>query len=253
MPNRIFILLIFALIPSLATAQAAEDARNRFGVFAGVNFAGMDGDMTTLGEALAFEFENQFGGTWTSSKSGTTGLGVGVSFLVALSPTLGIQLEGQYIRRGAKVEAAGRDIPTSGLPSSLDVKTTFKLDHLEVPLLLRLSPSPGAKTRPVFFAGPVIGLRVGANLEAEVLGQSIQEDASDLIVSSTFGLIGGVGLDTMVGENSHLLIQARYYRSLKNQFDSSTAESKSGDFGFFLGFEFPLTPDGEVDDDRPHY
>jgi len=248
---RIPTIIVLVLFVSFPSAQAQETV-NRFGFFAGLNVANMGGDMEMLGESLAAEFQDQFGGTWTSSKGSATGLGVGVTYLVAFSPTLALQIEGQYVRRGAKLETPGRDITTSGLPSSLDVVTRFKLDYLELPLLLRISPGPGNKARPVFFAGPVIGMRVGADAEIEVEGQSSSEDASDLFNSYSYGLLAGIGLDAKVGENTQLLVQGRYFLSLSNQLDTTQADSKSGDFGFFLGIEFPLRPP-EGDEDRPHY
>jgi hypothetical protein len=237
-------LVILILVSGTSASLAAEMPPNRFGFFVGLNVANMGGDMDALADELSVQFESELGGTWSTSRGSTTGLGAGVSYLVALSPTLGIQIEGQYVRRGAKLESSGRGVTFPDVPSELDVTTKFKVDYLELPLLLRASPGPGGKFRPVFFAGPVVGLRVGADLEAEVQGRSNSEDASEFFKSYGFGLLGGIGLDAQVGEKTHLLLQGRYFLSLANQFDTDEADSKSGDFGFFVGLEFPLVPGG---------
>ena len=163
----------------------------------------------------------------------------------------GIQIEGQYIRRGSKIQIAGRDIPTAGVPASLVVTTKFKLNYLELPALLRYSPSPEAKVRPVFLAGPVIGIKTGAHFEIEVEGASQSVDASSGYQELTVGLLGAIGMDVRVGKTTHLLLQARYYLGLTNPLDDPDIEAKSGDIGFFAGLEFPLTPKKSAVEETP--
>jgi hypothetical protein len=198
--------------------------------------------MEEVGNEIDAEFEAQFGGTWNSEKSSSTGLGLGASFLIETSETVGLQLEAQYIQRGSKIQTAGQDITTPGLPSSLDVTSTFKLKYFEIPFMARYSPSPEAKVRPVFLGGFAIGFKTGAELEVEVGGTSPSQDISSLYEDYTVGAIFGVGMDVKTGKTAHLLVQARYYLGLTDPMAGSAAEAKSSDLGFFVGFEFDIRP-----------
>jgi len=237
--------LMFIIFAGPAAGQ------NRFGFFGGINIANQGGDMEEVGNMLAQEFETQFGGTWDSEKSSSTGFGLGLSYFIQTSPTFGIQIEGQYIRRGSKIQTAGRDLTTAGIPSSLVVTTTFKLNYFELPALVRYSPSPEANVRPVFLAGPVIGIKTGANFDVEVGGSSQSVDASSGYQDYNVGLIGAIGMDIRAGENTHILLQARYYLGLTNPIDDPTIEAKSGDFGLFAGLEFPIKPRKNEEEANP--
>jgi len=218
--------------------QAKTKPGNRAGFFVGVNFASQGGDMEMMGEILASELELEIGGIWSSSKGTIPGLGLGGFYTVQTSPTFGVQIEGQYIRRGGKIDLTGRNVP-GGLVS-VTLETEFQLDYLEFPILARFSPSPEAKFRLLFLAGPVIGFKTGANLEISTMGQSESESISEGYASVTVGLLGGFGFSAQVGQTSFLTIQARYYRGLTNPLDDDILEAKSGDFGLFAGMEFLL-------------
>lgn len=237
---RLRISLVIALM-GLMMADPVS-AQNRFGFFGGLNIASQGGDMEEVGDELAREFQIQFNGTWESETSSSTGFGAGFSYFVETSETFGIQVEGQYIQRGSKIQTAGQDITTGGLPPSLVVTTTFKLKYLEIPILARYSPSPDAKVRPVFLGGFDIGVKTGADLEVEVSGSSQSQDMSSGYEDFTFGALLGVGMDVQTGKTAHLLVQARYYLGLTDPIDDPTIQAKSGDLGFFVGFEFDLRP-----------
>lgn len=216
------------LVISLANMGDAT-AQNRWGLFGGVNIANMGGDMDEFGDDLAAGLEDQLGGDWTSSKRSTTGLGFGAYYFLPTSPTLGVQFEGQYIRRGVGFDISNTDI---------DVDTTFKIDYFEIPVLLRISPGTGQSARVVFLVGPVIGFKTGADLAVSALGEEASTDVGEGFKSTAFGAIGGVGLS--VGNTTTFMLQARYYLGLSNTLDDDTMSSKSGDFGVFAGVEFPI-------------
>lgn len=151
--------------------------------------------------------------------------------MLPASPTLGVQFEGQYVQRGVGFDFA------NGAQSA---DTAFKLDYIELPILLRMSPDPAGKTRAVFLVGPVIGFKVGADFEASVAGGSTSVDVGDGFASTTFGAIGGIGLNLQTGTDSSLMLQGRYYLGLANALDDEVFTSKSGDFGVYAGMEFAL-------------
>lgn len=232
--------MVIVLAGMVLASQAS--AQNRFGLFGGINIANQGSGMEEVGNQIDSEFESQFGGTWNSKKSSSTGVGVGVSFLIQTSETVGLQLEAQYIQRGSKIQTSGQDISMAGLPSSLDVTSKFKLKYFEFPFMARYSPNPKAKVRPVFLGGLVIGFKTGADLEVETGGTSSSQDISEGYEDYTAGALFGVGMDVKTGRTAHLLVQARYYLGLTDPLAGTAVEAKSGDLGFFVGFEFDLQP-----------
>lgn len=236
-PNRHILnsLVLIIVLLMAVSVQAQEKSANRAGFFIGLNFANQGGDMEMAGDMLAAELEAELGGSWSSSKGANMGWGLGGFYTIQTSPTFGVQIEGQYIRRGTKLDLKGSDGFTT-----LSLETEFQLNYFEIPLLARFSPSPDAKFRPVFMAGPVIGFKTGANLNMSIEGESESESISEGYKSTTFGLLGSLGFSAQVGETSYLTAQARYYHGLTNPLDDDEIEAKSGDFGIFVGMEFLL-------------
>ena len=236
-PSRHILVFFVLLIVSLMaiSAQAQEKPANRAGFFVGSNFANQGGDMDKAGQLLADGLESEIGGSWSSSKSANMGWGLGGFYTIQTSPTFGVQIEGQYIRRGTKLDLKG-----STDFGSVTLETEFQLNYFEIPVLARFSPSPEAKFRPVFMVGPVIGFKTGANLNMSAEGESESESISEGYTSTTVGLLGSIGFSAQVGETSYLTAQARYYQGLTNPLDDDEFEAKSGDFGIFVGMEFLL-------------
>ena len=232
------ILLAATVLATAAPAEILDLSRNRGGFFAGVNFAKQGGDMDRIANDLANEMQLEFGGNWSASTGTNTGFGLGGYYVFQTSPTFGIELEGQYIRRGVKItlEASG----VSGIPSGTDLEAQFQMNYLEIPVLARFSPSPAARTRVVLLAGPVIGFLTSANLKMTVADQSQSQSVSEGYEDVNFGLLGGVGISAQVGTNSHLVLQARYFLGLTNPIAQDEFEAKSGDFGIFAGMEFTV-------------
>ena len=92
----------------------------------------------------------------------------------------------------------------------------------------------------MILAGPSVGLNVKANLETEIDGSSSSDDIGDGYADGSLGLIGGIGLDMLVGDTTHRVAQARYYLGLTNVLDDPDLEAKSNDLSFFIGVEVPL-------------
>jgi len=232
------VLLIGAVLLLTDSAQALTG--NRAGFFVGLNFANQGGDMERVGQELADELEFELGGSWTSSKGSNMGLGLGGFYTIQTSPTFGVQIEGQYIQRGTKLELKGT-IDSYGYElGSVTLDTEFQINYLEIPVLARFSPSPAAKFRPLFLVGPVIGFKTGANLKMSAQGESESESISEGYKSVNFGLLGGVGFSALVGKTSYITVQARYFMGLTNPITDDEFNAKSGDFGIFAGMEFAI-------------
>lgn len=236
-----FILLVFLFGSSSAWGET-QPSTGSWGFFGGVNAASLGGDFENIGMMLASELEAEVGGDWTSSTSSLTGLGLGVYYLHNLSPTFGLQLEGQYIQRGGGFDLEGTNLLDIG---SLDMEVGFNLSYIEFPLLVRYKGSPTAKVRPVLLGGPVVGFKVGSTMELSANGQSSSQDLPGGVNSMTFGLLAGAGLAIDVGQTTALVIQGRYYLGLSEPIDDADFSTKSGDIGFFVGLEFAIGPKEE--------
>lgn len=232
--RHILIISVFTTLLLMAgSAQAQAQYGNRAGFFIGLNFANQGDDMEMIGQMLPDELE--LVGTWTSSKSANMGMGLGGYYTIQTSPTFGVQIEGQYIRRGSKIDLKGSD----GI-SSITFETEFQINYMEFPILARFSPNQEATFRPVIMLGPVIGFKTGADLKISFEGESASQSMSDDYKTTTFGLLGSLGFSAQVGKTSFLSIQARYYKGLTNPIDDPELVAKSQDFGIFVGMEFLL-------------
>ena len=138
------------------------------------------------------------------------------------------------MRRGSKF-----DLTSAGMGSG-DAK--FKLDYIEFPVLLRVSPAVSGASHFFFVVGPVLGFKTSANLEVSSGGQSASGDIGQGFKSQTLGALGGIGWEAGVGSTASLMIQARYYLGLTNVIDDPNYSSKASDFGIFAGLEFSLVP-----------
>ncbi len=236
-----FIILLLLFSSSVVSGETLS-SKGSFGFFGGLNVAGLGGDFEDIGRMVASELEGEVGGDWTSNTTSRSDLGLGAYYLFNLSPTFGLQLEAQYIRRGGAFDLQGTSIPSIG---AMDMEVGFKLSYFEIPLLARYKGNPEAKLRPVLLAGPVVGFKVASSMELSAQGMDQSQDISDGVNSTTFGLLVGAGLAVDVGQTTALVIQGRYYLGLTEPIDDSDFSAKSGDFGFFAGLEFALGPKEE--------
>jgi len=223
--------LVLGLVLVVGAMPAA--AKGHLGVFGGLNIANMGGDMDRIGTELATMLADSLGGTWSADKTSRSGAAVGVWYYLPTTATLGLQVEGQYVSRGS-----GFDITGGGIT----MKTKFKLDYVEFPVLLRFSPGMSGRTGVVFLVGPVVGFKTKADLEITAGGQSSSGSMSENFKSTTFGALGGVALRVATAPKSALLLQARYYQGLTNALDDPVFDSKSQDFTIMVGMEFDMTP-----------
>lgn len=161
---------IMLLLPSLSLAKGITA-----GFKIGVNYADVFGDDVAAMEALlGADFKSKMG------------LCAGGFIQFNLSNVLAIQPEFLYTMKGARMkeEILGET-----------VKVAFNLSYLEVPVLVKLMIQTPGGVKPSLFVGPSISFKLSAKLKTEALGDTTEEDLSDDMENTGFGLIIGGGLD----------------------------------------------------------
>ncbi|MEX2571967.1 MAG: porin family protein [Gemmatimonadota bacterium] len=176
--------LVISLVVILLSMPAAGLAQTpSFGLRGGLNMAG-------------------FGGSRIVSSDARAGFTFGAFVAIPMRAAVAIQPEVVFSRRGAKRAAYDYDaFPQDGDAPPLGVYLSEKTSHdyLEVPVLLKLSPSArGDFVRPILFAGPSVGFLLGAK-------EVYDTDYAEHLKSMDFGVIIGGGM-----ELGRLSVDARY-------------------------------------------
>jgi hypothetical protein len=162
----------------------------------------------------------------------------GGAFLnMKFSPNLSIQPEVLYTQKGLKVDIMGL------------AEYEWKMDYIEVPILVRREIPTSGNVRPVFFAGPAVSFLTSAKQTLSFMGDEVEEDIKDVFKSTDIGLIVGGGLDWLVGTSGKLVTDVRFTISLSDNFDKSsplvedivTDESlRNWNLTFMVGYAFGL-------------
>lgn len=175
-----------------------------------------------------------------------TGVVFGGHLVFAFSPVVGFQPEFLYVNKGASYEGSGRTYSDDiGDFVNVDWKEKTKLDYFEIPLLLRISPGPGASARPFLLAGPALALKPTAKDRAEVTASygsqraTVQTETDlDDVKSLDFAGVVGAGLEFPVG-SATLLLEARYTLGLTSIDDSpADLDAKNGPITLLAGVGF---------------
>ena len=172
-----------------------------------------DPDLATLEESSL----TSFGG------GGFIRFGAG---MIALQPEL------MYVTKGVKFE-----------DDASDAEVKFKLDYIEVPVLLYFGLGAGTLS-PYFVVGPAFSFEAKCSVEAELDGQSASEDCDDGGESDRkkldIGGMVGAGLAFPAGPGS-FIIDGRYNHGFMNIVDDeSEDEFKNRMFFFTAGYQIPL-------------
>lgn len=211
MLRRLTVLSLLVALPALPLlAQAPQETL--IGPFAGVNFA-------------------KFGGGDVSGVDTRTGFHAGVFATFPLGRYFAVVPAVAYSQEGTSVDLG------SG------VTGTFKLDYLEVPVLLKLgAPLAGrGNLRPWVEAGPDVGFKVSCKVRAESGSQSAEVDCNDPALGADikgvqFSALFGAGLDV-----GRLTFGLRYQLGLSKIDDSGAeADVKNRVFALFAGYGFRL-------------
>ncbi len=185
-------LLSFAAgtVAALALVAAPLTAQARVGVIGGF----VSSNITTSGTNGTF------------SPSSRSGFAAGVSVQGMLAPDLSLGPEAMYIEKGYKTTAAG-------------VTGTFKLDYIEVPVLLRLGMGAGT-TRLFVLGGPSIAFKIACSTDLSSGSGSIGGDCSNStdnnIKSADFSVMFGAGVSV-----NALSLSARYDLGLTDVYNNT--------------------------------
>lgn len=219
MHHRIVGVVAGAMMLGAAAAGAAAQSvplvakRPGIGIMAGVNLAKISGD--DVGSA--------------DNRTGFLG-GVYVTFHV--TNTFAIQPEAVYSQRGAS-----EDLGT-------DASATFKMDYIDIPVLLRYDIPVVGPIRPFFVAGPAFGLQVkcavgvdGSGASASVDCDRLAQDSEVQFENKTFDLSGvvGAGLDFRLGGHT-LMLGARYQHGFSDVVKDASVRSRTWSVVAGLGF-----------------
>jgi hypothetical protein len=187
-----------AVLLLVLAASSVAHAQVTYGAKAGATFATVDSESS----------DNQL----------RLGLAAGGFVLWPLGSRLAVQPEVLLNQKGSKFD------------SEL-VEASFRIDYLEVPVLLRynLSGSP----RPFFvFGGPSVAFKLHAESKADFGDQSIDDDISDQVEDVEWGLVVGGGK-----EFTRFFVEGRYTHGMKD-IDALATDIKNRAFTGLVGIRF---------------
>ena len=170
----------------------------------------------------------------------------GIFLGIKTSETFSIQTEILYSMKGMKIDLMGLG------------EYNWKLNYIEIPILVKKALSAQGKVRPVFFGGPYLGLLSSAkhSISVPLAGLDEEQDIKDYFTSTDFGLTVGGGLDWMMGESGKLTLDLRISISLGDIFDDPSGvddylavedESlKNMSIFFMVGYAFDLSKKSDI-------
>ena len=164
-----------------------------------------------------------------------TGFGGGVSLGIGLTPNLEFMPELLYVRKGAELFASS---VTWGGVTFGNIRTTFDLDYLEIPLLLKLKLVPAGPLQLHVLGGPTVAFKTAEKLATSGLASFNLN--SDQIKTSDYGLMLGAGFAIPFG-GMNLTLDGRYTWGLANVSDLPFGGAlKNTDALVMAGLEFPF-------------
>lgn len=153
----------------LADPVVAQNRRPSYGVQGGVTFA-------------------NFGGGDIGDGENRTGFQLGGFATFPVGSHVAIQPTALYSQEGTQSDANG-------------LTGTIRLDYIEVPLLLKLSPNlEGSPLHPFLVVGPAVGFQVSCSVQVKTSGQSVERPCADSAAAIDtkpvqLGVHFGVGLE----------------------------------------------------------
>lgn len=153
-----------------------------------------------------------FTGDSAEGPDSRTGFAFGGYLDLPLSPTVAFHPEVLFVQKGAK-------------QSAVDYEDTYKLDYIEVPLLVMLKiPTELTGVTPMLFGGPSVGFNATARAKRESNGETEELDI-DNVKSLDVGLTFGGGVAFEVGPVTRLTVDVRYTLGLTKIADDPGSDS----------------------------
>lgn len=205
-----FLLTVFAIAVLIPTHSWAKKAM-QLSVKAGVNLANMSSDE-----------END------PDRNMKIGAAVGAGLTVPLSDMFGIRAELLFSQKGFKYS---QTIPFFG-----NIDASVAINYLDIPITAVLM-LPGESVQPLFFAGPMIGIKMG-DPTATVNG--VSGDADGKFKSTDIGLALGAGLNFPLGKNA-IGADIRYTLGLTNINEEASPVVKNNVISILLNYTFSLS------------
>ncbi len=246
------VLFAFCLLIAIPVSSFAE-MKISLGVKGGLNLTMPGGDelsgrLEDVGWALedydtTTEDFISFNAIELSKMSSMTAFLFGGFVNIQINDNFALQPELLYIRKGAQQDLEVNTTILGFVPTDLSGTLKWKLDYIEIPLLLKVMiPTEGA-LKPSFFAGPAISFVVSSNLGLELVGVSEDVDIGSLVKSTDFGLVFGGCLDIDLSPKNFIVIDARYELGLTDWTDEPILDLvtlKNGGVQFMAGIGFRL-------------
>jgi hypothetical protein len=210
-------LVLMLLLPNSSLAQEI-----RGGLKLGLNMANIHGaDVDT--------WENVTRESWGSKIAFC--FGGYLTFKIA--DIFAIQPEVFYTMKGSKLE-------TTYLGETY--KEKVKLSYLEIPVLAKIIIPTQSSVKPCLFAGPALAIKLSSKDWYEIAGESHEDDISDYVKGTDFGLVMGGGLDFGLGaaNKGKITVDLRYTLGLTQivNVEGLTFDVKNGAFSLMIGYTF---------------
>lgn len=122
------------------------------------------------------------------------------------------------------------------------VEHTFiqELDYIDILILFQYKFPTKSNFTPKIFAGPLVSFLLSANLEYEEQESKGEIDVKELIQSSEFGVVFGIGTDSQLPSNK-IIFDIRYNLGLTNiNNNEEGSEFTSGNISINQGYGFEL-------------
>jgi hypothetical protein len=214
--KRLVHLTTVVALALLILGGQAQAQNMRAGINAGVDFSSLGGDIDDL----------------VGVSAGTkTGFSAGAFFGVDLSTMFRLQLNGQYVQKGAKFEEE-------------PVTATIDVPYIEFLLPVTfLIPIENSSITPRIYAGPSLAFEMSCDLKVEFDGQSESTPCEDEIGNGTkstdYGVFFGAGVDFGLG-SGELTLDVLYNLGLANINDSTVENEtvKNTNIQILLGYAF---------------
>lgn len=208
-----YLMRLFAVVVVLSTfVVSTAQAQTILSVRAGASIATLGGDDVTDAESR-------------------TGMNVGAALTFGVSDNLGVHVGAGYAQKGATSTADGVD-------------ATFKLDYIEVPVLLALGIPTTGSISPRFFLGPAISVEAGCEIEGTDQGVTVTADCSDFgapVKSIDIGAMGGAGLSIDTGGSLAVTLDVLYNLGLSTIDDTSNPDDvKNRAWSILAGVSLPV-------------
>lgn len=174
----------------------------QFGIRGGINIGTFSGNDKTK---IALMFLNPTSSlAYDSEPLSRTGFTGGIFSNFKLIGSLSVQQEILYTQKGAVYEL-----------SQTKIRGIFKLDYIDIPVLLKYTFSPLPIIKPFIEAGMSYSILVSANIKHEnpIFPLPEEQDIKDFISKSDFSILIGIGTELAMID-----INARYITGLTQIF-----------------------------------